>query len=46
MSRKRKKVCTTLNYTEQVLILAPTISGFISVSTFASLFGVPIGIMS
>ena len=46
MSRKRKKVCTTLNYFEHVLILASTIIGCISISAFASLTGIPIGITS
>ena len=44
MSRKHKKVCTTLNYIEQFLILASAITGFISISAFASLLGIPIGI--
>ena len=34
MSKNHKKVCTTLNYIEQVLILASTIIGFISISAF------------
>ena len=46
MSRKHKKVCTTLNYIEHFLILASTITGCISISAFASLLGIPIGIMS
>ena len=46
MSRKPKKVCTTLNYIEQFLILASTITGYMSLSAFVSLFGVPIGITS
>ena len=46
MSRKHKKVCTTLNYIEHFLILASTIIGCIPIFTFASLIGVPIGIMS
>ena len=44
MSRKHKKVCITLNYIELCLILASTITGCISISAFASLLGVPIGI--
>ena len=31
MSKKHKKVCTTLNYTEQFLILSSTITGCISI---------------
>ena len=46
MSRKRKKVCTTLNYTEHFLILAFTITGCISISGFASVVGIHIGIKS
>ena len=41
MSRKHKKVCTTLNYIEHFLILASTITGCISISGFASLLGIP-----
>ena len=46
MSKKHKKVCTTLNYTEQFLILGSTITGCVSISAFASLVGIPIGITS
>ena len=44
MSQNLKKICTTLNYIEHFLILASTITGCISISAFASLFGIPIGI--
>ena len=44
MSKKHKKVCTTLNYVERFLILGSTITECISISAFASLFGIPIGI--
>ena len=44
MSKKHKKVCTTLNYIEQFLILASAITGCASISTFVSLVGIPIGI--
>ena len=44
--KKRKKVFTTLIYIEHVLVLASTVAGFVSISAFASLFGVPIGIAS
>ena len=44
--RKHKKTCTTLNYSEHVLILTSTITGSISISSFASLLGIPIGITS
>ena len=46
MSKKHKKVCTSLNYIEHFLILASTITGCISVSAFTSLIGIPIGITS
>ena len=46
MGRKYKKIFTTLNYTEEPLILASTITGWVSISAFASLFGIPIEITS
>ena len=46
MSREGKKVCTTLNYIEHFLILASAITGCISISSFASLIGIPIEIAS
>ena len=46
MSKKHKKVCTTLNYFEDSLILAFTITGCISIPAFASLIGISIGITS
>ena len=44
--KSTKKVCTTLNFIEHFLILASTISQYISVSAFTSLIGIPIGITS
>ena len=44
ISKKYKKVCTTLNHIEHFLILGSTITGCISVSAFASLVGIPIEI--
>ena len=35
-----------LNYIEHSLILAPTVTGCISISAFASLLGIPVGITS
>ena len=46
MSKKHKKVCTILNYIEHVLILGYTITGCVSISSFASLVGIPIGIIN
>ena len=43
MSNKHRKVCTTLNYIEH-FILAAAITGCVSISAFASLLGIPIGI--
>ena len=42
MSKKLKKVCITLNYIEQFFILASKIIGCISISSSASLLGIPI----
>ena len=46
MSRKRKKVCTTLNYIENFLVLVSAINGRVSISVFASLIGIPVEITS
>ena len=51
MSKKHKKVCTTLNYIEHILVLGSTITGCPSISAFASIgidtpIGIPIGIAS
>ena len=40
MSKKHKKVCTTLNYIEHFFILSFTITGCISISAFSSLIGI------
>ena len=44
MSKNHKKVCATLNYIEQFLILASTFAGCGSITTSASLVGIPLGI--
>ena len=46
MSRKHKRVFTTLNYIEYFLILTSTITGCIWVSDFAPLLDISIGITS
>ena len=46
MSKKNNNVCTTLHYIEHFLVLASTITGCVSISAFASLVGIPIGITS
>ena len=43
ISKKHKKVSTTLNYIENFLISTSAITGCVSVSAFASLVGIPIG---
>ena len=42
MSKKHKKVCGVLFYVDQLLIIISTITGCVSISDFASLFGIPI----
>ena len=39
---KHKKTCKYLKYVEHLLILASTITSCVLISTFASLFGVPV----
>ena len=46
MSKKHRKVFITLNYIEHFLILGSTITGCVSISSFASLVGIPVGITS
>ena len=46
MSKKQRKVCTTLNYMEHFLILAFTTIWCNSMFAFASFLSIPIGIMS
>ena len=46
MSEKYKKTSKYLNYEENLLILASTITGCVSVSAFPSLVCVPVGITS
>ena len=46
MSKKHKKICTTLNYSEHFLILASAVTGYISISAFASFLGIPIRMTS
>ena len=46
MSKKHKKVSKVLNYIEHLLISVFTISGWVSISAFASLIDIPIGITS
>ena len=46
MSKKYKKVCTALHFIEHLLILPSAVTGSVSISAFASLVGIPIGIKS
>ena len=46
MGRKNKKVCTACTYIEHLLILASAVTGYVSISAFASLIDIPIGIAS
>ena len=40
ISEKHKMICTTLNYIEHFLVVASTITGYVSISAFASLIGI------
>ena len=44
MSEKCKKTCKYLNYVEHLLILVSRITGCVSISAFASLVCIPVGI--
>ena len=46
MSKKHKSFRMASNYIEQFLILVSAITGCVSISAFASLVGIPIGIAS
>ena len=46
MSKKHKKVYTTLNYIEHLLTLSSRITGCVSISDFFFLVGIPVGISS
>ena len=46
MSKKHKKVYRVLNYIDHLLILVSTVPGCVSISAFASLVCIPIGITS
>ena len=44
ISKKHKKVCATLNYIEDFIILDSTVTGCVSILAFASLVGIRVGI--
>ena len=46
ISKKHKKICNILSYTEHLLIIASTIAGYVSIYAFASFVGIPVGIAS
>ena len=46
MSKKHKNVSRVLNHIDHSLIVISTITGCVSISAFASLVGIPIGIAS
>ena len=46
MSKKHKKVYRVLNYIGHLLVLISTVSGCVSISAFAFLARMPIGITS
>ena len=46
MSEKHKKTCKYLNYAKHLLILASIITGYILISSIASLDCIPVGIAS
>ena len=46
MNKNKEKICTTSKYFEQLRILASAVTACVSISAFASLVGIPIGIAS
>ena len=46
MFKKQKKVYTVSNYIEHLLILVSSITACVSISSFASLVDIPLGIAS
>ena len=46
LSKKHENVFRVFNYTDQSLIVISTITGCVSISAFASLVGIPVGITS
>ena len=46
ISEKHKMICITLNYIEHFLVVASTITRYVSISAFASLIGITMQIES
>ena len=44
MSEKYKKTCKYLNYVEHLLILVSAVNGCVSISAFASLVAISVGV--
>ena len=44
--KKHKKVCKVINYFQNFIIIISGVNGCVSISAFASLVGIPIGITS
>ena len=44
MSKKHKKVCRVLSYIEHALIIISSVTGYVSISAFANVVGISIGI--
>ena len=44
MSKKHKKVCRVLSYIEHSLIIISSVTGYVSISAFANVVGISIGI--
>ena len=45
MSEKHKNVCEDLDYFDHFLVFVCAVSGCVSISAFASLIGIPVGVM-
>ena len=46
MKKKNKRVCRALDFFQYYLVFFSDVSGCVSISAFASLVGVPVGIAS
>ena len=46
ISKKPQKICGTLNYIEDLIILVSTVTGCVLISAFASLVGIPLKVAS
>ena len=46
ISKKHKRICTTLSYIKDLVITVSTVTGYVSISAFPCLEGIPILITS